>query len=666
MAFLVDLRRGHREIIGMSLTIGRDPANTIAIGDPAISRKHATICRTPEGRFLLVDLGSTSGTFIAGRRVSEAVLNDGDEIRIGAARLCFENPPTRGSIGEDVRLSSTVSSPHIHRRISVAPDAQRVAGGAKDLQDLRRDHDRLDAALELTRAIGVEHDLPKLLERILIKAVEFLGAERGAILLLDADSGQLGTRIARRRDGGREHIVLSSSLLGEAMRLKQGIISADATSDARFSGSESILAQGIRSAMCVPILHLDEVFGVLHLDSRSEANAFVDKDLELFVSIASQAGLAIKNAVLIARAQSAMAEELDRLARVIRHLPEGVLLLGAGGKIVLCNPLAGQVLPVLTAAREGDVLTHLGEVALADILASGAGTAKDVVVPGPPQRTFSISGTSWSEASSEVETVVLIRDATAEREQERQALRQDRLALVGQLAGTLAHDFNNMLTVVRSCASSLAADVADSFQRENADEILAATERASDLVRQLLTFSRTGTERISVVELTPLIEGVEQLLRRAISPSIRFETQLAADVWPIHADPRKLEQALMNLVVNARDAMPDGGTLTIATTNVDIPATATPPSAPSDGLAAGRYVLCSVTDTGVGMTPDVLARAFEPFFTTKDVGKGTGLGLASVRRIVEQIGGAISLRSAPGAGATISMYLPVIAPEGAR
>jgi signal transduction histidine kinase len=656
MAFLLDLRRGHRETIGMSATIGRDPSNTVAIADPSISRKHATICRTPDGRFLLVDLGSTSGTFIAGRRISEALLNDGDEIRIGAARLCFENPATGGSVGEDVRLSSGLANPQIQRRLSVGPGAPRAAHGALDLEELRRDHDRLGAMMELTRAIGVEHDLPKLLEVILIKALGLLRAERGAILLLDPETGELGTRIARGRDGEREPIVLSSSLLAEAMRLKQGIISADATSDARFSGSESILAQGIRSAMSVPILYLDEMFGVLHLDSRSEANVFVEKDLDLFATIASQAGVAIKNAMLVARVQSGMAEELARLGRVISHLPEGVLLLGAGGKIVRTNPLADQFLALLTAAREGDVLTELGTVTLADILSGGK--ALDVVVPGPPRRTFSITGTSWRDVSSEVETAVLIRDATAEREQEQQVLRQERMALVGQLAGSLAHDFNNMITVVSACAHAIVRDSAGPAQREDAEEILAATVRAADLVRQLLTFSRTATEKPQIVGLTSLVTDIEQLLRRTLSSTIRLESHLAEDLWPIRADPRKLEQALMNLVVNARDAMPDGGTITITTKNVEILAM-TPAS---DGLAPGRYALCSVSDTGIGMSPEVAARAFEPFFTTKEIGKGTGLGLASVGRIVEQSGGTIRLRSSPAAGATLSMYLPATGP----
>jgi signal transduction histidine kinase/ActR/RegA family two-component response regulator len=246
------------------------------------------------------------------------------------------------------------------------------------------------------------------------------------------------------------------------------------------------------------------------------------------------------------------------------------------------------------------------------------------------------------------EQVTRDRALTAAREQLRQAQRLDAL---GQLAGGVAHDFNNLLTVIMTYAAILEEEAAPgSDTARSVEEIRLASERAAALTRQLLAFGRRQMLQPRAIDLNETVRDVERMLRRLLPPDIRFETTLSPGPAMVMADPGQVEQVLINVAINARDAMPDGGALTITTANVDGPAEASGMTEP--------HVVVTVADTGVGMKPETKARVFEPFFTTKGVGKGTGLGLATVHGIVEQSGGRISLESEPGRGTTFMIRLP--------
>jgi CheY-like chemotaxis protein len=212
----------------------------------------------------------------------------------------------------------------------------------------------------------------------------------------------------------------------------------------------------------------------------------------------------------------------------------------------------------------------------------------------------------------------------------------------------VAHDFNNLLTVVRSCADALRRGVAEEEARELVAEISDAARRGAELTRQLLTFSRRQPSLPRDVDLNALVAGTQRMLGRLIGEHVRVQTRLGAGLPAVHADPTQLEQVVVNLVVNARDAMPNGGTLTLSTELAEA----------GEGPDPGRGVVLSVRDEGVGMDEDVLSHLFEPFFTTKVSGKGTGLGLATVFGIVRQAGGSVAVESAPGAGSTFRVYLP--------
>jgi PAS domain S-box-containing protein len=255
------------------------------------------------------------------------------------------------------------------------------------------------------------------------------------------------------------------------------------------------------------------------------------------------------------------------------------------------------------------------------------------------------------------------RGAEVERENMEQQMRAaQRMEAVGRLAGGVAHDFNNVLTVIQSYAGFLRSELRDGDpMRDDLDVIVDAAERAARLTAQLLAFSRKQVQQLAVADLNQVVGEVDKMLRRLIGEDIDLVANLRPDLWHVKVDLTQVEQILMNLAVNARDAMPDGGKLTIETANVELDAAYG--AAKNAQIPPGDYVMLAVTDTGIGMDAATRAEIFEPFFTTKPLGKGTGLGLSTVYGIVKQSGGYIWVYSEPGAGSSFKIYLPRIEGE---
>ncbi|MGH9142353.1 MAG: ATP-binding protein, partial [Vicinamibacterales bacterium] len=369
--------------------------------------------------------------------------------------------------------------------------------------------------------------------------------------------------------------------------------------------------------------------------------------------------------------QHKLAELLERqnllLTSVIDASPVGVMLLSAGTWV--CD-IANAALRGFGAERLDAAVTladgwpeavaqlvpaldqALHSVVPVTIDLSLAGTT-----PGPlSARRFTVSASRLQLADRGPSVLVMLTEITERVQLEGQLIQAQKMEAIGRLAGGIAHDFNNLLTPILGYSdlvlNSLAAD---DQRREDVEEVCRAARSASALTSQLLTFSRKQVTDPVVVTLNSVLTDVEKLVRRSIGEDVDVVQQHAPDLGLIRADRNQLEQVVMNLSVNARDAMPNGGVLTIATANRRLEE---PKRSTRRHIPPGDYVVLSVTDTGTGMTPEVLGHLFEPFYTTKEFGKGTGLGLSTVFGIVSQSGGYVSVASELGEGTTFTMFFP--------
>jgi PAS domain S-box-containing protein len=262
----------------------------------------------------------------------------------------------------------------------------------------------------------------------------------------------------------------------------------------------------------------------------------------------------------------------------------------------------------------------------------------------------------WDEQGRPVRMAGSLRDLTEKRRLEEQFYHAQKMEAIGRLAGGIAHDFNNLLTAMMGYADLVLDQIGELEPlAHEVEQIIAGGRRAASLTRQLLAFSRKQVLTPEVLSLTTVVADAERMLRRVIGAHIELSTALDSELGVVNADPSQVEQIILNLALNARDAMPNGGRLTLETQNVDLDEQY---AQIHPEVTAGRYVMLAVSDTGSGISPEVQERIFEPFFTTKEIGRGTGMGLAAVFGIVKQSGGHIQVYSEMGHGATFKIYLP--------
>jgi two-component system, cell cycle sensor histidine kinase and response regulator CckA len=357
------------------------------------------------------------------------------------------------------------------------------------------------------------------------------------------------------------------------------------------------------------------------------------------------------------QAEEKLRQSKTELQHILDTVPEGVLLLAADGSIRLTNPVADQFLKILVPDGENGRLTRLGNRPLHELLTSPPKglwhevTHDDLIFEGiarPIEITPNNDG--W---------VLVLRDITQERDIQRRAQRQERLAAVGQLAAGIAHDFNNILAII-TLYTQLTLRTAEMPTRaqERLHTIEQQTKRATDLIQQILDFSRQSVLERRPLDLLPFMENLATLLKRTLPEHIRIDLDHAAETYFIHADPSRIQQVMMNLAVNARDAMPEGGHLQIRLAHVQTEASK---AMPVRDMPPGNWVQIEITDSGDGIPPETLPHIFEPFFTTKEVGQGTGLGLSQVYGIVQQHEGYIDVATKVRQGTAFTLYFPVLA-----
>ncbi|MEI9938660.1 MAG: response regulator [Pseudomonadota bacterium] len=372
-----------------------------------------------------------------------------------------------------------------------------------------------------------------------------------------------------------------------------------------------------------------------------------------------------------------MARELARQRRlqdaILKGLNEGIIVADRSGKCLHFNPQAERILgagphdvdPETWAQHYGVFAANRTELLapsnnpLIRAMRGEHGAETEVFVRNAtiPGATLSMAGTPLGGSSGDaLGGVAVLRDITEQRELEAQLRQSQKMDAIGRLAGGVAHDFNNLLLVIQSY-TELVRDALpiDDSKREDLEEVLAASQRAAMLTRQLLTFSRKEVVQRTSLDLNQVISRLEKMLGRIIGEDIELSVVPAPELSAIWADAGQIEQIILNLSINARDAMPRGGRLTIATENVKLDSD---DAAKHDPACAGDFVRLTVSDAGAGMDADTQRRIFEPFFTTKEVGKGTGLGLATVYGIVQQSAGHIRVQSEVGRGTVFEIDFP--------
>ena len=546
---------------------------------------------------------------------------------------------------------------------------------------------------------------------------EALGTDLAKVVELQGDGETLRVRAGVGWGAGVVGVAATNALdnTSEAYALKTGepMISPDIATETRFAYPAFLTENGVKAVANVVIIGGQgrPPFGVLQIDSRT-ARQFTDTDTAFLGSYANLLAAAVDRLRVIAevrdgkeRLQLALEAgelgswELDLASGAMTCTPRHDRIFGHAGPppawsyaTLLDHVLpedrghfAGSYQQAVDAGMEWHAecrIRHVGDgvvrwIELRGKPAAGRGNAPPTHYQGiladvtdrktaeeALQRSNDALEARVAERTRElVEANDRLRAEAEERERVEEALRQShKMEAVGQLTGGIAHDFNNLLAAISGSLELMGTRAAQGrmaeFARYN-EAALGAVSRAAALTHRLLAFARQQTLDPKPVDVARLVEGMEELFRRTVGPSIQIETQLAADLWPTLCDPNQLENALLNLVINARDAMPDSGQVLIRTANIEVPdQSSLPNGVPPNAAPPGEYVALSVADTGIGMPPAVAARVFDPFFTTKPLGQGTGLGLSMTHGFVQQSGGHMQLRSEVGQGTMFTILLP--------
>ena len=548
----------------------------------------------------------------------------------------------------------------VEGQATAIPDAGLLLAVWRDVTARTRAERRRDAQYTVTRVLAAAQQLPEAAAGVLRVVGERLGWEIGQLWRLE---GSALRRIALWRDealAAEDAVPLTrESELRPGERLPGRVLrdgAPDWTPDI-LADRDATGEGGLHAGIAVPVIARGSTWGVLEFAGRKERVPDDDR-LRVFASIGGQLGLFIERT----DAERAAGASRTMLAAIVEGTLDAVFVKDRAGRYVLINDAGAQAF-----GREVDEVIGLDDAELMDPDAAADIMARDRDVMGGGEtiiseesvgsQVFLSTKVPYRDDQGALQGLIgIAHDITERRRLEAELQQAQKMEAVGRLAGGVAHDFNNILSVIRgfSDLARTRLEGSEAAVDEWLQQVVRATDQGTALTRQLLAFSRRQPLETEVLEVNGVVAELDGLLRRVLGEDLRLVTVFGASPGTVELNRSQLEQVVMNLAVNARDAMPTGGKLTIETAEVALD----DDGAVRLGLAPGRYVTLRFSDTGVGMDADTRSRIFEPFFTTKDSGRGTGLGLSTVYGIVTQSGGHIAVESTPGTGSTFAIHLP--------
>jgi len=561
-------------------------------------------------------------------------------------------------------------------------------GGSRNvLSTIATPVEQLDllSVVEASQRISGESGVEGLSETLLRLVLAESGARRGVLLLAEGDELRPRTEATLDASGhvviepvpgeSRTPVQLPASILNYVRRALHPVILDDArAAGGGFAGDPYLDARRPRSVLCLPLVKGAALVGALYLENEITPAAFTPRQLSTVQLLATQAAISLESA----RAFEAVSVANQRFRSILSAATAyAIIVVDPQGIIRVVNEGAERML----GYHAGELVDHADLTSLHDRFELAAAAKAAGLLPGSEvllaaarqgrtetrewtylrkdgsRLTVSLAVTAMRGDDGAISGFVgIARDVTDEKKLEQQLLQAQKMESVGLLAGGIAHDFNNLLVPILGYVDLLQRlSASGSTDQAHLAQIRRAAERARDLTQRLLAFSRKQIIELRTVDFGALLVRLEGMLRRMIREDIRIQVQVPSRPILVRADAGQIEQVLVNLAVNAQDAMPHGGLLLIelSETELDQAYTATHPE-----VKPGRYVMLAVTDTGHGMDEATARRAFEPFFTTKEPGHGTGLGLSTVYGIVKQHGGTVTLYSEPGRGTTFKVFVP--------
>ncbi len=552
--------------------------------------------------------------------------------------------------------------------------ATPLAGGGAvvtqtDITARRRTEMSAAALIKTGRELAAGLEPGDVAQQIATSVVRVFGARSSALYRLDRDRARLVCIAAAGGDGRNDWIgrtfMMGEGTAGRAASEERCVWTPDVLADAKIDlpdwAADLVRGADFRSVLAMPLKANDRVIGVLGLGDVA-GRAYTEDELALLAAFVGQGAVALENSGLYREIRDAR----DFLQSITENSPDAIITSDVKGRVTYVSRGAEAMFGYGAEEIIGAPVAAFYPGGLAEARA----VKQRLALENGQLRNYETGFVTKDGGRVEVSaSVSLLRDASGavvgtlgmlkdigERLQLEAQLRQSqKMDAIGRLAGGIAHDFNNLLTVITGRAQLIASRLRPEEPiHRDATLVRSTADRAAALTQQLLAFSRKQVLQPHVLNLNSVVTGMEPMLRRLIGEDIELVVIPRDGLGRVKADRGQIEQVIVNLVVNSRDAMPEGGRLTIETDDVELDEA----DASRQSVSAGPYVALAVSDTGAGMDEETRSRVFEPFFTTKGPGKGTGLGLATVYGIVKQSGGDIQLASEPGAGTTFTIYLP--------